>query len=278
MSQKIKQRWLHLINNLPPLRREKPSLSDNYTEALIGNTDYFLADISKCIDPYGNSYSNGWQYFTSIVNNLEKFPKEKIVTDFVKYIELIAHDTAYDGFRLNFKSSERLKEFPPACLPFLVPWSPSDIAQIKNRVNDILRGERLSSRVGSSDLNPLQEPRRLAENHFLRLYHLRNSIRGKGYNWLNHTHDPVQAFVLTRSQDHRILIFSGQHRIAVLSGLDYKSVPVRFVNKYIVNESGVNVWPLVRQGLWSSDDALIYFHHLFDFDSRAWAEQCGLLV
>jgi len=256
----------------------KPKVAEDFTDALIRNHDFFLADIKKCVDPYGNSYGDGWQFFASIVKNIDLRPREEIISSFVKYLEITAHYTAFDGFRLKFKGSVRLRDFSPGCLAFLVPWSPSDVNLVQKRVSEIIRKESLVPGHKVREGNPLKEPQYLAENHLRRLYELRNSIREKGFDWFRDSEDPVQGYVLTRNSDYRILIFSGQHRVAVLSGLDHKNVTIRFVNKYIITESGVDDWPLVRQGLWDREDALLYFNHLFDFDSLAWAEQHNLLV
>jgi hypothetical protein len=273
---KIGHRLYQILKKSLRQKRE-PTVADNFTDALIRNYDFFLADINKCVDPYGNAYGNGWQFFASIVRNMDTLPREEIISDFVKYLEITAHNTAFDGFRLKFRDSERLKDFSPGCLAFLVPWSPSDVNTVQRRVSEIIRKEKLVSGLNVSDGNPLNGPRYLAENHFIRLDELRNSIRKEGFDLLRDLEDPVQGFVLTRSSDYRILVFSGQHRVAVLSGLCRDIIPIRFVNKYIINESGVDDWPLVRQGLWNREDALMYFNHLFDFDSLAWAKQHDLL-
>lgn len=261
------------------LRHEdKPKVAEDFTGALIHNHDFFLADIRKCVDPYGNSYGDGWQFFASVVRNIDLHPREEIISSFVRYLEITAHNNAFDGFRLKFSDSARLRDYSPGCLAFLVPWSPSDLNTVQKRVSEIIRKERLVSGPGIREENPLSEPRYLAENHFERLCELRNSVRAEGFDWLRDAEDPVQGFVLTRNRDYRVLIFSGQHRVAVLSGLNHKNIVIRFVNKYIVTESGVDDWPLVRQGLWDREDALLYFSHLFDFDSLAWAERHNLLV
>lgn len=272
------KRGLFQILKWPLRHKGKPSIAKNYVDALIFNNDFFFADVSKCVDPYGNAYGNGWQLFTSIVRNIDRLSQEEVILNFARYLEITAHNTAFDGFRLKFRDSEGLKNFSPACLAFLVPWSPSDISTVQKRVSQIMKDERLLSNLNVSDRNPLDEPRYLAENHFKRLCELRNSVKTKGFDWYRDAEDPVQGFVLKRSKDYRVLIFSGQHRVAVLSGLSHCNIPVRFVNKYIITQSGVDDWPLVRQGLWNRDDALLYFNHLFDFDSRAWAEQNELIV
>lgn len=255
-----------------------PVIADNFTDALVNNNDCFLAEINRCVDPYGNNYGGGWQYFTSVVRSIDKLTEEKIISDFVKYLELTVHTTAYDGFRLRLRGSEKLKDYSPACLPFLTPWSNYDLARIEERAAGIVKDEKLLLISDAVRTNPLKDPKYLAETHYRRLIELRNSVVTKGYNLSKNYDDPVLGHVLTRGCDHRILIFSGQHRIAVLAGLDHDFAPVCFANKYIINEAGVDDWPLVRKGVWDREDALLYYNHLFDFNSRAWAEEFGFPV
>ena len=263
-----------LISRLEPV----PAVSAGYIDALITNNNWFQAEINKCIDPYGNNYGDGWHYFTSMVRNIGRLQQETIVASFVRYLELTIHDNAFGGFRLNLRGSEGLKDFSPSALPFLTPWSPFDISRIEDNVAIVVKEEKLSKGTDGNMQDSLIDLSLLAHNHYNRLYELLASVKNKGYNMNIKPYDGVKGYVLTRENDHRILIFSGQHRVAVMAALNSESIPVRFVNKLIIDQAGVDQWPLVRQGLWNKEDALLYFNHLFEFDSGAWAKEQGLLV
>lgn len=62
-----------------------------------------------------------------------------------------------------------------------------------------------------------------------------------------------------------------------MSALGYKTIPAVFKRDHIIRVDDVDYWPQVRSGVWGRDDALRYVDHLFDFDSRAWAQERGLL-
>lgn len=258
--------------------KEEPVIYEDYLEALFRNGNYFYDVIDKCVDPYGYSYGKGWHFFTSMVKNMDKLPVNEIVSDFKAFIKIIYHESVYSGFRLEFNKSERLKDFAPPFLPFLTPWSPYNVKQLESKVNKILDSEKLLVGSGSEDKNPLKNPNDLALNHYKRLYELRDSIREKGYQFYEKLNDPILGYVLCRGNENKILIFSGQHRLATLSGLDYMKVPVKFASKYIIRAENVERWPLVKSGLWDTGDALLYYNHLFDFDSQAWALNNGLRV
>lgn len=253
-------------------------MSENYTEALIHNGDYFFCRMDKCIDPFGNNYGDGWQYFSSIVRNIGIYEPEAAISDFARFIEITHYDTAFDGFPLQLKNSEGLKKYSSSCLPFLVPWSPADLSHLEERVLGINMNEELVIKSGKRGRNPLDNPLYLAENHYYRLVKLRHSILQEGFDFFKDPYDPVQGYILEREQDYRLLVFSGQHRVAVLSGLKHETIPVKFVNKFIVRVENIDSWPLVRIGLWDQEDAMNYFNYLFDFDSKSWAAKNGLIV
>ncbi len=257
---------------------EKPVIYDDYLEALFINGDYFYEIIDKCVDPYGYSYGSGWHFFTSVVKYMNILPENDIISDFEKFLKIIYHENVYTGFRLNFKRSEGLKEFPPPFLPFLTPWSPYNIKQLESKIDNILNSEKLLAGSENEDKNPLKNTSGLASNHYNRLLELRDSIREKGYQFYKKLDDPILGYILHRGNEHKILIFSGQHRLATMSGLDFKKVPIKFASKYIIRAEDVERWPLVKCGLWDSEDALLYYNHLFDFDSHTWASDNGLRV
>ncbi len=278
MIKLIRQRCVRILENILDKYKEAPDISSNYIEALIQNRGYFFADINECVDPYGFSYGNGWQYFTAMVRQIGTRTEEQIIESFTKYLNITFHKNAYDGFRLKFEKSEGLKDFTPSCLAFLVPWSPFDLSQIEDRVRNVNASEKLIPTGLHEDHSPLLNPDHVAVNHFSRLSELRKSIQKNGYHYNNQPDDPIKGYVLTRNGDTRYLIFSGQHRVATLAALNFTILPIRFVYKYVISAEDVAEWPLVKSGLWYSKDALLYFNHLFDFDSHTWAEMNNLII
>ena len=278
MKSKIILKFFRIIDSYISKYLQETEISDSYIHALIHNNDYFYADLDKCVDPYGYSYGGGWHFFTSMVKNMDSYSADDIISNFETFLRITYHKNVREGLCVNILQSYGLKNFSPPCLPFLTPWSPTDVEQVESRVQDILGIEELTSNLEFLKTNPLINPNYLAKNHYARLHQLRKSFLEKGYQFTHNSNDPVKGFVLSRQEEYRILIFSGQHRVATLSGLNYKTVPVKFVNKYIISAEQVSEWPLVKNGLWSKTDALAYFNHMFDFDSPSWAIGHGLLT
>ena len=82
--------------------------------------------------------------------------------------------------------------------------------------------------------------------------------------------------VLERNGVLRYRVVTGHHPVAAGVVLGHKHLPAR--PKMLVRKEEVRLWPHVASGLWSEAEALKYFDHLFDFDSRAWAEAHGLIT
>lgn len=60
-----------------------------------------------------------------------------------------------------------------------------------------------------------------------------------------------------------------------MSALGYETIPAIFFRSHVVDIEMARHWPNVRNGLWTREQAEAYFHHLFDFDSLAWAREQG---
>lgn len=105
-----------------------------------------------------------------------------------------------------------------------------------------------------------------------RLVAVAESIRNKGYD---RTGGDTFVVMLRRGSEYRFLQRGGIHRTAAMSALGYESVPARLQG--IVDVTDVDYWPKVRDGFWDREAALRYANHLFDFDSRQWAKEKGLL-
>jgi hypothetical protein len=69
--------------------------------------------------------------------------------------------------------------------------------------------------------------------------------------------------------EYRFLVRHGHHRIGAAAALGMTTIPAHVSHGAIINVKDLEHWPQVRIGVWSREQALGYFHHLFDFDSSA---------
>jgi len=83
--------------------------------------------------------------------------------------------------------------------------------------------------------------------------------------------------VLRRDGDYRCLVEHGHHRIGAAAALGMSNIPATIRQGATIDRADVDYWTQVRRGIWPRHAALDYFHHLFDFDSRAWADTRGLI-
>lgn len=116
---------------------------------------------------------------------------------------------------------------------------------------------------------------RMGRLEYRRLVNVYESIQKNGYDRrLGHAH----FLVLKRANDIRFLAMGpGNHRSAAMAALGRETIPSIFASFHVVDADMAEYWPQVRRGEWTKEQAEAYIDHLFDFDSRAWACEHGLL-
>ena len=131
-------------------------------------------------------------------------------------------------------------------------------------------GRVLTIKDGYGLQGPVSPEKALFEHK--RLIDVVRSIQEIGYD---RALGDMTAQVLKRGQEYRYRLMHGHHRAGALVALGYVSIPI--VPTMLVDKEEVEHWPQVYRGIWSSDEALAYFDHLFDFDSGAWAQNIGMV-
>jgi hypothetical protein len=167
-----------------------------------------------------------------------------------------------------------LDEQPPYI--YHLPWDDYTIEERAAYMRRIIELENaalgepgLTSSDGYTLHGPVSAGKGLLE--LRRTLDLLHSISYLGYD--RHRGD-VTVQVLTDGNHVRYLIVHGHHRAAAMAAQAYEYIPA--IPQSLVHERFVDHWPGVYQGFWSRKDALAYLHHLFEFDSRAWASRMRL--
>jgi hypothetical protein len=111
-----------------------------------------------------------------------------------------------------------------------------------------------------------------------RLCNVFESIKSNGFKRSPGWDGDIGGFLLRRGDDYRFVISFGHHRLAAVAALGYETVPVKIIHPVVVDRRDAPHWPQVKHGVWTQAEALRYFDHLFDFDSRTWAKRRGLVV
>lgn len=108
--------------------------------------------------------------------------------------------------------------------------------------------------------------RALGEVTYERLTALYDSIREKGFRPGRASHPHLDGRLLLWGTDYRVLVVSGKHRMAVLSALDYRRVPIRFgphKDPEAVRREDVESWPGVVAEIYTPEEALAAFDRIY---------------
>lgn len=168
-----------------------------------------------------------------------------------------------------------LANYPPILMH--APWLKESPDERLTTIRRIIEEENRAH--GDASLGPdagygLMGPvtRAKGEIEYSRLVSVALSIRALGYD---RSRGDITAQVLRDGDRYRYRIVHGHHRAAALAALGHETVAL--LPRMLVDVQHINHWPQVRPGYWSRDEAASFFFHHFEFNSRAWAAERGLL-
>lgn len=263
---------------------ERPRLFNDYKEALLfnqgGKHSAFLCPIAKCTHYIGLGFSKlDWHPFVQTVHQLQDNPSLTYDTSILKdYYNNWIPKTASEAIAGFHDCPEIFVTLKPHLL-FLSPWAALTQADIDIDVEWWNRKD--NTEHGRSDLNypehgwaffgPTHADKGILE--FNRLVKLYKSLSNNGYD---ESKGYVGVSVLKSGDDYRYLVGGGgYHRIAVMAALGFETAPATFHRNSVIDVKDIRVWPNVRNGIWSEQQAKAYVDHLFEFDSKRWAEELG---
>lgn len=148
-----------------------------------------------------------------------------------------------------------------------LPWQDIDPTQkIKQRALEIIHDNKEhKSILGVSSGDPFYGPVSLdkGELEYNRLVKVYRSIFKSGFKIDLKGKNNINAVVLEKENEYCYFVFSGQHRIAALSVLNYKKVALQIYKGLVVRRSEVSYWPGVTNGYFSESEALAIFDRIF---------------
>jgi len=267
---------------------EPPPLLDDPLEALCreqgGEPAAFRCPLKHTVTRNALSYSpDGWHPFVATL-------RECAVGTNTEYKDSVLRQF-YDTHRPKHAAEAvaGFDQFPSAYIKYpahvyrLAPWRALSVEKIDWVVRSWTNKDRTEhsnmEREWSLDYDgyPYHGPvsRVAGVLEYQRLISVYRSLKSDGYN---RSYGHTNFILLMRGNEYRILnVGQGNHRTAAMAALGHKTVPARFFRNHVINIDMAQYWPQVRNGLWTEDEAEAYFHHLFDFDSGAWARERGLL-
>lgn len=268
-------------------RGSPPPLLDDPMEALLetqgGREVSFRCPIEHCTHFIGFGFSAmGWHPFVASLleyrHGLSTCYEDSILRTFYETWQPSNAAEALAGFEAP---NPKLRRLPPHCF-YLTPWTAATVEQITaeteywSRKENAEHGDRALEflKHGLGYFGPTHPAKGRME--FGRLVAIHDRLAKEGYD---RSYGDVNVRVLRREHELRFVIDGGgYHRTAALSAAGERTVPARFRTCFTINAEDAELWPQVRRRVWNLRDAVSYFHHLFEFDSREWARRQGLLL
>lgn len=149
---------------------------------------------------------------------------------------------------------------------FVFPWSTHSLASWISHINHVsareshAHGFKLSIVDGWTWCGPVSEQKVSLEA--TRLSRVLDSISKNGYKRNNSPSGDIICTLLHNTNQVRLLVLTGQHRLFSLLSLGFPSIPVRILGA--INRDDAHHWPNVKRGLFSPLEAVSVFDHYFN--------------
>lgn len=108
---------------------------------------------------------------------------------------------------------------------------------------------------------------------FRRLIKLYNRIKSQGYNKKRR----VAGYLLKRDKDYRIVLVSGNHRMAVMAALKHKYILIKIRNSEAILLEHLIYCPKVKKNLLNIDEAKKMFNRYFDDNGKNKLERINIM-
>ena len=191
--------------------------------------------------------------------------KRQITSYLSNYYNKVQPKNALEWMRLSKEEAPLLEDILPWEAP--MPWSAINIEEMRSAwskwtIIDNFQGnnKKIDITNGHADYGPVSLSKLKIESN--RLSKLYRSIKNRGYIRSNAYDGDIGAIVLVnKAGELRWIATPGQHRLAVLTALNYKTITVRI--KRIIYEQDYKIWPNVLNGIYTEKGALKLFKSYF---------------
>lgn len=222
---------------------------------------------------------NGWNPFSESAVEIRRLDSLHFEQSILRSFYEVWQPTDAAGAILGLPNHcHALSTLPPHLYSF-TPWRSLSISSIEKEVwkwyrSDLRQHGFPALRIdcdGFKTHGPVTGE--LGQAEISRLRAVLPLLAERGYD---RRHGEVLVWLLKRGEEARFVNRGGLHRTAAMDALGHETIPARFGEPAVVDIDDVDYWPQVRMGTWTREEALRYFNHLFDFDTKAWARQQGL--
>ncbi len=258
-----------------------PELRDSPLEALHyfrgGSKAAFLCPIRDIGLLNGTKFGEvGWNPFSQTAAEILQNPQiSDAETTLAKFYQNWQPADAASAVLGLAESCAGLRGLPPH-LFYLVPWRSLSVEEIEHEVQHWYRKDLIEHGFPPFEIDvsgfkhngPVRPE--LLNAEVARLRSIVPILQNRGYD---RRFGDVSVWLLKRGDDLRFINRGGFHRTAAYDALGHKVIPAKLVEPGIFDVDDVDFWPQVRAGRWTREEALRYVDHLFDFDSKGWADQ-----
>ena len=261
----------------PPILLEDAQAAWHFER--VGSPASFPCPLSRCVNSNGFSYSlGGWDPFVACAREYIAGGAQTYETSVLaRYYRAWQPRDAAEA-TLCFELGEPPLGGRPSHLFALYPWLPDSFEEFDARVRHWVRQDNEEHGHASSTIEhegykvhgPVSPA--IGQLEHRRLTEVTTSIRTDDFD---RSLGDVYVVQITDGGRSRFIEQGGMHRMAAMAALGHEVVPARLLGVFDVRDAAL--WPGVRLGRWSEEAARRYVHHLFTFDSRAWAEKASLV-
>jgi hypothetical protein len=250
-----------------------PSIDDGVNVLRESSSKLLSVDISQCISPRDMqcfSREIGWHRFVSsteyILEVLSKRESEFVYEDspLYKYYQKVQPKLFGDLWAMAGRSEDIgvLSRMP---LDRYVNWFPW--FGLTDSPENMKIGVSLQPEIPEWDshaFGPLARETGLEE--IKRISKLLVKISNDGYSPEVNLDGFIRGYVLRKGAESRFAVTAGQHRLAILSVLEYENFTVKFQPGFerVVDVGEVELWPLVKNGVYTKQQAINIFNGVFE--------------
>lgn len=195
-----------------------------------------------------------------------EYPRQAIAEVLREYYSLVQPNSAAEWLGVSETDVPEFADVPAWMRIF--PWRNVSLLTRRKAIELVARRENeehgldAGADAGWRAFGPVSED--VLQVEVERLYGLMKSISENGLLRHNEPHGDIRAVALVdeNGEWRWQTDWGGQHRVAALTAMDYKLLPVRIWR--VVFRNHVSHWPNVSSGLYTENAALDLFDRIFD--------------
>ncbi|ABR46958.1 TPR repeat-containing protein [Alkaliphilus metalliredigens QYMF] len=241
-------------------------------ETINSKSDVIEVEIEKCRDKFAFGYEeHGWHPFVALAQ--EYLEKENLTYEesiLKMYYEKFQPQNLQQAL-LDPKHSP-LNPINKGWIGYPWTWNTRNKVIIDQKFGETRPG-------GNHFFGP--NSHEFGKNEFQRIIINCELIKSVGYQPEGFADGYISGYMLKTKGDYRFIVTEGQHRMAALVALGYKTIKCRFIQKEeyprVVNIKDSKRWPQVINGAYSKKVAEKIFNMFFENDGRERAKRIGLL-